>query len=395
MAVSRFRQEAIPFHGRGSIRLKKVVHLTSVHPAFDIRIFHKECRTLSRAGYEVVLIAPHDRDQIVEGIRVRAVRKPKSRRERMTHTAWEIIKAALKEDADLYQFHDPELLPWAKLLQVLGKKVVFDMHENYPKTMLTKPWVHPKLRRFLFRLYGIAEYLLLMKTPVIYVENSYPKYSHLGPFATVQNMPMINEMTHIRETKYSIPTIGYIGCVSSERGTLTILKSLQMLKERGITVHWECIGDLDNNHEVDVLRFIQQHHLEGIRIRGYLPPIEGWRIISRCHVGVAVLLPLANYVESYPTKMFEYMALGLPILVSNFPLYREVVERYRCGLTVDPEKPEELANAIRWFLQYPEESEKMGLRGMEATMSVFKWETEAKKLLGLYESLLGSAKGNP
>ena len=373
--------------------MKKVVHLTSVHPPFDIRIFYKECRTLSRAGYEVVIIAPHDRDEVVDGIRIRAVRKPRNRRERLTYTAWKIIKAALEEDADLYQFHDPELLPWAKLLQVLGKKVIFDMHENYAKSMLTKHWVNPGMRRFLFLLYSFVEYLLLMKMPVIYVEESYPKYSHIGPSTTVRNMPMLDEITNIRETKYSIPTVGYIGDVSVERGTLTILKSLQVLKEQGVTVHWECIGDLDKNHEMDVLRFIQQHHLEGIRMRGYLPPMDGWRIISRCHVGLAVLLPLANYVESYPTKMFEYMALGLPVLVSNFRLYREVVERYRCGLTVDPEKPEELANAIRWLLEHPQESEKMGLRGIEATMSVFKWETEAQKLLDLYKSLLGSAKG--
>ena len=387
------RQEAIPSRGRVPIKLKKVVHLTSVHPPFDIRIFYKECRTLSRAGYEVVIIAPHDRDEVVDGIRIRAVRKPRNRRERLTYTAWKIIKAALEEDADLYQFHDPELLPWAKLLQVLGKKVIFDMHENYAKSMLTKHWVNPGMRRFLFLLYSFVEYLLLMKMPVIYVEESYPKYSHIGPSTTVRNMPMLDEITNIRETKYSIPTVGYIGDVSVERGTLTILKSLQVLKEQGVTVHWECIGDLDKNHEMDVLRFIQQHHLEGIRMRGYLPPMDGWRIISRCHVGLAVLLPLANYVESYPTKMFEYMALGLPVLVSNFRLYREVVERYRCGLTVDPEKPEELANAIRWLLEHAQESEKMGLRGIEATMSVFKWETEAQKLLDLYKSLLGSAKG--
>ena len=89
----------------------KVVHMTSIHVIVDPRIVRKECTTLAQAGYDVTLVAAHDGPVSSGSVRIVTVPKPKSRTERMTLTAFRVFRAALRERADVYHMHDPELLP--------------------------------------------------------------------------------------------------------------------------------------------------------------------------------------------------------------------------------------------------------------------------------------------
>lgn len=338
----------------------------------------------------MVLIVPHDRDEIVDGVRIRAVPKPKGRMERMTRTAWQVYKAALEEHADLYHVqNEPELLPWAQLLRLKGKRIIYDMHENSPKALPTKPWIKPLFRPLITILYQGFEKLLLRKTPVIYAEESYLKdYTWVNKSVTVLNMPLTSQLLEIDETKYLSPTIGYLGGVTPERGSLITLEALKILKEKGYLVDWECLGPASNEHKEELINTIERYELEGIRIRGYVLPFKGWRIIVRCHIGLALLKSLPNYYESYPTKLFEYMALGIPVITSSFPLYRRVVEKEQCGICVDPENPKEIAQAIQWLLDNPDKAEAMGKRGREATLKKYNWDNEAVKMLDFYEAIL-------
>ena len=135
--------------------MRKVIHLTSVHPVFDGRVFHKEAKTLIKAGYDVILIAQHNKEEVVDGVKIIPLPKPRNRFERMTKVVWKLFRLALKEKADVYHFHDPELIPVGLVLRLFSKKVIYDVHEDVPQQILTKDWIRSyivrKITSFIFK----------------------------------------------------------------------------------------------------------------------------------------------------------------------------------------------------------------------------------------------------
>jgi 23S rRNA maturation-related 3'-5' exoribonuclease YhaM len=127
----------------------KVVHMTSVHSALDHRIFKKECRSLARAGFDVTVVGPHPQDAVEELVRIKSVKKHKSKLARMTRTVWSVFQEAQKCDAQIYHFHDPELIPAGVLLSSRGRKVIYDVHEDFPRDMMFKSYLPVWSRRFL------------------------------------------------------------------------------------------------------------------------------------------------------------------------------------------------------------------------------------------------------
>jgi glycosyltransferase involved in cell wall biosynthesis len=377
--------------------MTKIVHLSTAHRPSDTRIFRKECRTLVGAGYEVVLIVPHGTrrraaEEIVEGVRIRGVPPPAGRIERICRTTWQVYRAAVDEDAALYHVHDPELLGVARLLRRRGKRVVFDMHENLPEDLLTKRWIPPRLRRTASHLARLAGRALLDGIAIVFAETSYvDNHRWVGRHEVVLNMPLIDELRRERSEPYPTPTLGYIGVVGPEHGSTATIRALAILKRRGRAAEFECIGPIADRHRRELLRQSGRLGLSGVRLRGYMPPGAGWRRIARCHVGLAVLRPEPNLMESFPTKMFEYMALGIPVVASDFPLYRRVVEGAGCGLCVDPDDPQQIADAVAWLLGHPREAAAMGRRGRQAVNEQYNWEIEAEKLLQFY-AIMGVPK---
>jgi glycosyltransferase involved in cell wall biosynthesis len=364
--------------------MAKIVHLTSVATTFHVRIFAKQCRSLAASGNDVTLLCTHDTDCEVEGVKIRTVGKPKNRFHRMTVITARLLRAAIRERADLYVTHDPELTFVAWLLSALGKTVVYDMHENTPKQVLTKSWVPSYLRRPAAMALAAVHRTLLRNLPVVFAESSYAKdYAYVHRSVAVLNMPPRG----VPSERYNQLTLGYIGGVTELRGAGTTLEALRLLAERRLCPDFECIGPIDPRCKRQLVQLAEQ--LPGdIRLRGYMTSDIGWLKIARCHVGLAVLKNIPNYYESFPGKMFEYMSFGLPVIVSNFPLYRDIVDRIGCGLCVDPDSPELLAEAIEWMLTHPKEAHEMGERGRRAVDERYNWDIEYRKLLDFYDDLL-------
>lgn len=366
----------------------KVVHLTSVHSTFDIRIFLKQCRTLAQAGYSVVLIGQHTQDAVHDGVRIRALPSPKSRVERMLFTTFHLLKLALKEKAHVYHFHDPELIPVGIALRGLGKHVIYDVHEDVPKQVLAKQWIPPLLRPLVARLVAAFEWLasraisrIVVVTPSI--KSRFPD----GKTVLVQNFPILDELVPAQEQPYDSreALVTYVGGISVERGIHEMVESLTLLPDNlnarlrlaGRFVPTSLRTSIQNTSGWERVDYLGWQSREGVG-----------QLLGQSRIGLVVLHPTPNHLESQPIKLYEYMSAGIPVIASNFPTWRKIVEGVGCGLVVDPMDAEEIAEAIHYLLANPSEAREMGIRGQKAVRDMYNWAVEAEKLLAMYEELV-------
>jgi glycosyltransferase involved in cell wall biosynthesis len=288
--------------------------------------------------------------------------------------------------------HDPELLLVAPVLKARGKVVIYDMHENMPKAIATKSWIGRPLRAVLPAVYSGIERLLLNRMPVVLAEQSYVKdYGHLQNTVVVQNM-VLPEVAEILAQRYRTPTVGYAGVVAKERGIGVLHQAIGLVRASGIVAEVECVGPVHSityRHELEALSFGPSGTF---RLHERMAPFDALQLMAKCHIGMALLQPTPNYMDSYPTKLFEYMALGMPIVASDFPLYRDVIEGVNCGVCVDPTDPAAAAEAIAYLLRNPELAQEMGRNGRQAARSEYGWGREAEKLLAFYAGLVASGR---
>lgn len=378
----------------------KVCLLTTVHLPFDTRIFHKQARTLRQVGYDVTLLAQHDKNEVVDGIKIIALPEPKNRLQRMLYLTWRVFHLALYHKADIYHFHDPELLPIGVLLKLFTQaKVIYDVHENVRKQILNKFWLPIWSRKFFSMVYVLIERLCLpFIDRVIIAEDSYiENYKTRRNIIAVRNYPILSYLEHYyqigtenQKQTYSFHVI-YIGGISKLRGAVELIEALNFLKTIGYSeVVLHLVGPVfppTFKGTLDTL--IRQYGFqEKVLIPGKVTYEKVFSLMAQANVGVAILHPDPNYIESLPTKLFEYMSAGLPVIASNFPLWKEIVEGNKCGICVDPLKPEEIARAIEYLLTHPEEARRMGENGRKAVLEKYNWEKESEKLVSLYKELL-------
>jgi len=369
--------------------MTKIVHLTSVHQSYDVRVFHKECASLSAAGYNVTLVAQHTSDEVVDGIKIRSLCKPKSRFDRMIRSPLKLYEIAMEEKGSVYHFHDPELIPLGVFLKLRGKKVIYDLHEDSPRQALHKHWLKPWLRYLVSWFLSVIEKIgclffdgLIAATPHIAKRFSQKKT------IVVQNFPRTKGLKLESETPYHERenVVVYIGGLSQERGILELVHMPEKLPI-SLKARLELAGNFSpESFQKDLS---ERDGWKKVCYLGWQNPSKIKSLLSRARVGAVVLYPTPAYQESYPIKMFEYMAAGLPVVASDFSLWQEIVSQANCGLLVDPKDPKSIAKAVQWLLDNSNEAQKMGEAGMNAVKEKYNWELEEKKLLGLYNNLTG------
>ena len=364
----------------------KVIQMTSVHPRFDTRIFHKECQTLAAAGHDTTLIvADGFGDESRDGIRIVDVGAPAGRLARVSKVAWRVAAEALARGADVCHLHDPELLPWGLWLKRRGMRVIFDAHEDVPKDMLTKTYLHPVVRRFLMhgtagleretcrRLDGV-----IAATPFIR-----EKFEAMGVRCVdVDNFPIPDELSVKVDWKSKKREVCYVGGINTIRGGGEIVRAMALIKG---DLRLNLVGRFQENAAEQRMR--SDEGWARVNAFGHLDRGGVREVLSRSVAGLVTLHPIATYRDLLPVKMFEYMSAGIPVIASDFPYWREIVEGCECGICVNPLDPHAIAAAIDKLSADPAMAERMGGNGRRAVVERYNWPREARKLLDFYAGI--------
>lgn len=367
-------------------KLIKIAHITSAHPWEDIRIFHKECTSLAKnANFQVHLISGKGEDTVSNSVFVHsaAVKSKGGRVARMIDGVNAVYSKALEVKADIYHLHDPELLRIALKLKKTGAKVIYDAHEDLPRQILGKYWI-PKIVRktasFFFEKY---ENYVVRKLDGVITATGYIKdrFIKVNPFCVdVNNYPILSEDTV--DEKIEEDYFCYAGGISNNRGVSTLVDAVALLPGFKLKLAG-LYSPLSFRDEL-----ISKKGWNQVEELGYVNREEVKRLMKYSVAGMVTLKPLPNYLDSLPIKMFEYMYEGIPVIASDFPLWKTIIEDQGCGICVDPNSPKEIADAVSYLLDNPEKAKNMGKKGRELVLEKYNWKVEEHKLNQFYTKLL-------
>jgi glycosyltransferase involved in cell wall biosynthesis len=203
----------------------------------------------------------------------------------------------------------------------------------------------------------------------------------------VQNFPSVMESLENPPIPYQERkmNVAYVGVISELRGAKEMIQAMSLLPP-----HWDVKLRLAGafsplNLEDEITNFSGWHRVEFV---GWKSHKDVMTMLAEVRMGLVLFHPAPDHVEAQPNKLFEYMSVAIPVIASDFPLWRQIVEGTGCGLLVDPLDPEAIAKTIQWLLEHPTEAEEMGKKGQEAIKDHFSWDAEAKKLLTFYKEIM-------
>ncbi|TYZ29114.1 glycosyltransferase family 4 protein [Selenomonas caprae] len=352
----------------------KVCHMTSAHRQLDDRIYIKECRSLASAGYKTYIVAIGEKNDI-SNVEIIGCGYSNNRFERMTSFSKNVYLKAKELACDVYHIHDPELLPYGVKLKKAGKKVIFDSHEDVPAQIMDKEWLPRSLRFVISKLYKMYETYAVGKFDAVVAATPHIAEQFQGrcqKVVTVNNYPCLDDIKfHEKSFAERESIICYAGGISEMRGERIMTEAMQEVD--GLLI---LAGDSENVSPPPRTKYV-----------GRISRQEVNELYGRSRAGFVIYQPAKNHFEAQPIKLFEFMAAGLPMVASDFPLWKKIVEENNCGICVNPTDVDAVRKACIELLNNPERSQQLGRNGRKAVLEKYNWANEEKKLLALYNFL--------
>jgi glycosyltransferase involved in cell wall biosynthesis len=275
------------------------------------------------------------------------------------------------------------------LLRLVGKKIIYDIHELVAEDIKAKQIF--LLKKPISNCYERLEKLACKYFHIILAEKSYEKkYADLTFHSTtIQNFPRMEIFTKWQNTNRKGGDLLYIGNLTGKRGLEQTIKSLAYLKKQKLRIDLLCVGP-DDKKAIKILRKLPEYKevIKQVHFFGLLDIEEAIKISQRCFAGMAILEPVPNHLESWPTKLFEYMALGLPVIISDIPFYKDFIEENKCGISVDPYNIKQIADAMSCILSKTDLASVMANNAIQVVTLNYNWASQEPKLLRFYNEVL-------
>lgn len=372
--------------------------MTSAHPPFDTRIFHRQAKSTREAGARVTLMAPGAPRDLVDGVRFVGLPSWGGRLGRPFR--WPVLFAkAWRTKADIYHMHDPELLPWGLLLKyTTRRRVVYDSHEYLQEDVLGKHWIPERLRPAVARLAGAMQRFVLSRLDgaVAVTEDMADGFRRFQPqTVTIRNLPPATESLP-RPLKRE-PVVMYAGLMMTGRGLEILYDTAALVHGRHPESEFHILGPVEwmDMPASENERTAAEWEAVGVRFLGSVPYPEVAPRLASATIGWLPRSPhVRNNLLAWPNKLVEYMAAGLAIVASDLPTQGRIVRETNTGIVVEPLSPNAHADAICHLLETPEEVEQMADSGRKAAETQFTWEREAAKLHALYARITGHGTGS-
>ena len=379
--------------------MRRATILSSVHLALDNRVFYREAKTLAAAGYDVTLIAVHDQDEVKDGIHIRALpRVSRSRRPLLWRT---LARMALDTHADVFHIHDPELLLITPYLRwKSGRPTIYDIHEANADFIAVKDYLPGAIRRPLAGVFRRLEpQLARHESGLIFADDAIAAdFKAIDvPQATLFNYPGSDLIERGGRNEVNEddrpPVILYLGGLERNRGAELMVSALAQVIQTMPEARLLIVGHFMPPELEDELRRDAAAHgiAHAITITGRVPFVEIGTYLSRATVGWVTWQPYPKNLKNIPTKLFEYMAFGLPVVSSDLPSTRPFVENEVNGLLAEAADPAAHASALLRILGDQPAAASMGRAGRHLVETRFNWDNMVPRLLALYEAVLESA----
>jgi glycosyltransferase involved in cell wall biosynthesis len=367
----------------------KVAHLTSVHSINDVRILQKECVTLYENGWDVSLVGQAKNDEILNGIHIKCIPFQEAKINRIIRSPILVYKRAIEINAEIYHFHDPELIFIGLILRIRGKKVIYDVHENFPKDILSKVWIPKFLRHIVSLLFNLIELLISRCFSAIITTDEIiaKRFQRVCKNVIVlHNYPILNDQLNnlvILPKKYESKFIVNFGGISKARCIEEIVDAINIVSDPAVQIN--IAGSCSDDELFKYLQFKPGWKYSSFE--GFLSSNEILDKMIQASAAFILYSNLPNHYDIRSNRLFESLAAGLPVIVPNFSNWKLFINKYKCGICVDPHNSTEIAKAITYLTNNTDKAYEMGLNARNIALAEFNWNSQAPKLLGLYKNL--------